>query len=143
MSGSAHRGFNLGLFQKKFNSTSRVSTAAVNMGCTKGRGSTTRMFNYCNKHSPNPSECINQFINIQKISLYLYSKNNTTSGGFPVGEPVDKDMKDNEYTYQFDPQEYYPEYFPGMAPFVDGNIVDGDKGTGNRLLASYWNNLLG
>jgi len=66
MSGLAHHGFNLGLFQKKFNSTSRVSNAAVNMGCTRGRGSTTRMFNYCNKYSPNPSECINQFITSSK-----------------------------------------------------------------------------
>ena len=58
--------FNLGLFQKNFNSTSRVSTAAVNMGCTRGRGSTTRMFNYCNKRSPNPPLCINQFITTSK-----------------------------------------------------------------------------
>jgi hypothetical protein len=54
--------FNLGLFQKNFNSTSKVTGPAINMGCTKGRGSTTRMFNYCNKKSTSPTECINQFI---------------------------------------------------------------------------------
>lgn len=54
--------FNLGLFQKKFNSTSRVTGPAINMGSTRGRGSTTRMFNYCTQHSSNPSSCINQFI---------------------------------------------------------------------------------
>jgi hypothetical protein len=54
--------FTLGFNQKKFNSTSRVSTPAVKMGCTKGRGSTTRMFNYCTQKSPNPSLCIEQFI---------------------------------------------------------------------------------
>lgn len=54
--------FNLGLNQKHFLSTSRVSTAAVNMGCTRGRGSTTRMLNWCNKRSQNSSLCINQFI---------------------------------------------------------------------------------
>jgi hypothetical protein len=54
--------FNLGLFQKNFNSTSRVTGPAINMGCTRGRGSSTRMFNYCNKNLPNNSLCINQFI---------------------------------------------------------------------------------
>jgi hypothetical protein len=58
--------FNLGLFQKNFNSTSRVSGAAINMGCTRGRGSTTRMFNYCTQLSKNPSLCINQFITTNK-----------------------------------------------------------------------------
>jgi hypothetical protein len=57
--------FTLGLFQKNFNSTSRVCGPAINMGCTKGRGSTTRMLNYCNKHSPTSSLCINQFITTQ------------------------------------------------------------------------------
>jgi len=56
--------FTLGLFQKKFNSTSRVTIPAINMGCTRGRGSTTRMFNYCTNKSPNPSTCINQFITV-------------------------------------------------------------------------------
>ncbi len=56
--------FNLGLFQKNFNSTSKVSGAAINMGCTRGRGSTTRMFNYCNKKNQQ-SICINQFITIK------------------------------------------------------------------------------
>ncbi len=58
--------FNLGLYQKNFNSTSRVTGPAINMGCTRGRGSTTRMLNYCTKTSPNPSLCINQFITKSK-----------------------------------------------------------------------------
>ena len=58
--------FNLGLNQKKFCSTSKVSTAAVAIGCTRGRGSTTRMLNYCNKHSANPSLCINQFLTFSR-----------------------------------------------------------------------------
>ena len=56
--------FNLGLYQKKFLSTSKVSGGAINIGCTKGRGSSTRMLNYCNEHSANPSGCINQFITV-------------------------------------------------------------------------------
>jgi len=53
--------FNLGLFQKNFCSTSKVSGPAINMGCTRGRGSTTRMFNYCKQKTQTPSLCINQF----------------------------------------------------------------------------------
>jgi hypothetical protein len=60
--------FNLGLNQKRFCSTSTVTTSAVNMGCTRGKGSTTRMFNYCKQRSQNPSLCINQFIKLNKYS---------------------------------------------------------------------------
>ena len=56
--------FNLGLFQKNFLSTSRVTGPAINMGCTRGKGSSTRMFNYCNKKN-SYSQCINQFITIR------------------------------------------------------------------------------
>jgi hypothetical protein len=57
--------FNLGLYQKHFLSTSRVTGPAINIGSTKGRGSTTRMFNWCNKRTPYPSLCINQFVTIR------------------------------------------------------------------------------
>jgi hypothetical protein len=57
--------FNLGLFQKNFLSTSKVTGPAINMGCTRGRGSTTRMLNWCDKHNYNSSVCINQFITIK------------------------------------------------------------------------------
>lgn len=56
--------FNLGLFQKNFGGNHRIAGVSINLGSTKGRGSSTRMFNYCNQHSENPSECINQFINV-------------------------------------------------------------------------------
>jgi hypothetical protein len=52
--------FGSGLNQKRF--SGKVSTAAINMGSTKGRGSTTRMFNYCTQTSETPSNCINEFI---------------------------------------------------------------------------------
>jgi hypothetical protein len=45
-----------------------IVAGTVNLGNTKGRGSSTRMFNYCKTHSPNPSGCINQFINITSTS---------------------------------------------------------------------------
>jgi hypothetical protein len=57
--------FNLGLNQKHFLSTSKVTGPAINMGCTRGRGSTTRMYNYCTKKSTTPSFCINQFITVR------------------------------------------------------------------------------
>ena len=41
-----------------------IVAGTINLGNTKGRGSSTRMFNYCKTHSTNPSECINQFINV-------------------------------------------------------------------------------
>ena len=65
--------FNLGLYQKNFLSTSKVSGAAINMGCTRGRGSTTRMLNYCNQRTSNPSLCINEFIT---TNPYLYKFQN-------------------------------------------------------------------
>lgn len=52
--------FQFGLFQKKF--IGKVSNGAVHIGCTKGRGSSTRMFNYCKQRSPDPSQCLFQFI---------------------------------------------------------------------------------
>jgi hypothetical protein len=57
-------GFNLGFNQRNFNGSRPTSTAAVNMGATRGKGSTTRMLNFCKTHSTNPSGCINQFIYI-------------------------------------------------------------------------------
>ncbi len=56
--------FNLGLFQKNFGGNNKIAGVSINLGSTKGRGSSTRMFNYCTQHSANPSGCINQFINI-------------------------------------------------------------------------------
>ena len=70
----------------------------------------------------------------------IYSKNNVTDGGFTVGNEVDKDMRNRDYTYKFDPNDY-PEFFPDMAPFIDENIVLGDKNEEDRLIASEWRDL--
>jgi hypothetical protein len=56
--------FNLGLYQKHFLSTSRITGPAINMGCTRGRGSTTRMYNYCSKKDKSYT-CIYKFITIK------------------------------------------------------------------------------
>jgi len=41
-----------------------IVAGTVNLGSTKGRGSSTRIFNNCNKKNSYQS-CINQFINIR------------------------------------------------------------------------------
>jgi len=51
-----------GFNQKNFNGTRPVTNAAINLGTTRGKGSSTRMFNYCTQHSEAPSLCINSFI---------------------------------------------------------------------------------
>lgn len=70
--------------------------------------------------------------------LSLFSKNNVTDDGFPVGNVINKDMRISNYTNEFDPIYYYPEYFPNMEPFTDSNIVEGDKLPDDRLNACYW-----
>jgi hypothetical protein len=58
----------LQLFKKGFYShigaNQPIVTGTINLGSTKGRGSSTRMFNYCNKRQSYQS-CINQFITIR------------------------------------------------------------------------------
>jgi hypothetical protein len=58
-----------------------------------------------------------------------------------IGNEVDKDMYNAYYTDEFDPYYDYPEFFPDMAPFIDENIVAGDKNEEDRLIASTWDDL--
>ena len=62
-------GFNFGLFPRRQGGNNVIVASTINLGSTKGRGSATRMFNYCNQHSANPSECINQFINVMTAPI--------------------------------------------------------------------------
>ncbi len=78
---------------------------------------------------------------IPSTSQLICSKNNITDGGFTIGYTVYKDMDNEYYTNEFDPISYQPQFFPGMADFIDGNIVAGDKNEEDRLMASYWNDL--
>lgn len=57
-----------GFNQKNFNGSRPVPNVAIRLGATRGKGSSTRMFNYCTQHSSAPSLCINQFINIAAAS---------------------------------------------------------------------------
>jgi len=54
-------GFNFGLFPRRQGGNNVIVASTINLGSTKGRGSATRMFNYCNQHSTNPSECSSRF----------------------------------------------------------------------------------
>ena len=38
--------------QKRFGGNNKIAGVSVNLGATKGRGSSTRMFNYCKQRSP-------------------------------------------------------------------------------------------
>lgn len=78
----------------------------------------------------------------------IYSKDTIVNSGFTVGNRVNKDMQNagdlegdnNNYTYELNPNDY-PEFFPDMAPFIDENILIGDKIEEDRLNASYWHDL--
>jgi len=135
-----------GFYQKRFNGTSSVSKYAFHLGSMKGKSSTTRIYNFHKKNSQEP------FFNIQKKIIspienailpntFLYSKNNLISNDFIVGENVNKDMENGNYTDEFNPQNFYPYFFPEMEPFTNDNIIAGDKSSDDRLMASYWNDL--
>jgi hypothetical protein len=49
-----------GLNQKR--QSGKITNGTFIISNTKGRGSTTRMLNYCTQHSENSSDCINEFI---------------------------------------------------------------------------------
>lgn len=61
--------------------------------------------------------------------------------GFTVGGTVLKDMDTDNYTQEFNPNTLQEVLFPGMANFIEANILQGDKDSGQRLIASYWNDL--
>jgi hypothetical protein len=83
MSGS--RLFNLGFNQKHFGGNNKIAGVSINLGCTKGRGSSTRMFGYCNQRSANPSECINQFITTPQMLVPNNSNRINPGPGGPPG----------------------------------------------------------
>ena len=56
-------GFNFGLFVRGKGGNDKIAAATINLGSTKGRGSSTRIFNYCTKKESN-NYCLNQFIKI-------------------------------------------------------------------------------
>jgi hypothetical protein len=114
----------LALNQKRFNSTSRVTGAAINMGATRGIGSTTRMFYYCRQHSEAPSECINQFINIQG-----QSNNTVASWSTQAGKLLNPPLFGG-----------YSAYMYGIAADSNGNIYIGVNDENSEVYSiKKWN----
>jgi hypothetical protein len=58
----------------------------------------------------------------------------------PPDFPVEKDMYNDYYDAEYSPNNY-PQYFPDMAPFIDENVIAGDKSEEDRTLASCWDDL--
>lgn len=58
-----------------------------------------------------------------------------------VGGEVEKDMYNDSYTSEFDPFEFQSSLFPGMADFIEDNILQGDKVEDDRFVASAWDDL--
>jgi hypothetical protein len=54
-----------GLNQKRFGGNNKIEDVSINLGNTRGKASSTRMYNYCTQHSTTPSNCINEFISIE------------------------------------------------------------------------------
>jgi len=99
--------FNLGLNQKHFGGNNQIANVSINLGSTKGRGSSTRMFNYCNQRSANPSECINQFISIAStitpvpppppVNYYWSALGSGTDSNYATSFAVAIDSTNNVY----------------------------------------------
>ena len=58
------QGFNFGLFPRRQGGNHRIAGVTANLGSTKGRGSSTRMFNYCKQRTRDYTNGISQFINV-------------------------------------------------------------------------------
>lgn len=67
----------------------------------------------------------------------IFSLNKTTEDGLTVGNSVDKDMRDRDYKYEFNPNNY-PTFFTGMAPFIQSNIITKEEDDENIIYASLW-----
>jgi len=112
--------FNLGLNQKHFGGNNKIAAASVNMGCTKGRGSTTRMFNYCKQHSSNPSNCINEFINIPNGPTILPGLAYLSETRGPASGTLNENFGWNDSGVWFSGNS--EEYSPGYPIFTNFTI---------------------
>jgi hypothetical protein len=56
--------YNLISYQRRLGGNHKIAAASVNLGSTRGKGSSTRILNFCNKRVSNGT-CLNQFIHQQ------------------------------------------------------------------------------
>jgi hypothetical protein len=52
------KSFNSGLFQKNIGANQPIVAATIYLGNTRGRGSKTRILNWCHEHSDDPYSCL-------------------------------------------------------------------------------------
>lgn len=136
-------GFSLGFNQKRYSNVP-VNYNTLYIGSTRGKGSITRV-NYNSKFGTNKDFTYAFMSPPTSNGDLLYSKNNTITGGFTVGEPIEKDMI---YTYRssqkiFSSNNDQTKLFEDMTDFVDKNIVIGDKNIVieddlDKYNSSYW-----
>jgi len=63
-------------FKFNFNHGTRyVNGPLVNLGTTRGKGSSTRMLSHCRSNSENPSDCVNSVLNINKPNIQQNTQN--------------------------------------------------------------------
>ncbi len=105
--------------------------------------STTRIFKYCNRNSPDLNVTFNCVFNRTSPppQLYIRSKNNLTQGCFDIGDNIIKDMFNTIYFDGLDRDLVgIPIPFPTGDPYADppisSNIVQGDKT--DKYSASIW-----
>lgn len=81
-----------GLFQKRFGGNNIISAGAINIGSTKGLGSSTRRFIYCKERTNDFTGCLEQIINIQKAQIQPIQKSQFIySVIFLIGSPPTKE----------------------------------------------------
>ena len=75
-------------FYSNIGANQPIAAGTINLGDTRGRGSSTRMFNYCKKRSSNPSGCINQFITTYPRTQPTKNDNNGNETCVPVAVDI-------------------------------------------------------
>jgi hypothetical protein len=120
--------------------------AGYYLGSMRGRGSVTRIYDYCVRYTGDHNSCRNQILFGTPPPIiqlkYIYSKNNTSRGIFDIGDNIDKDMRENIYNDSFsgDRLVELAALFvsSNIDPPSDDNVVQGDKSEENRYQSSYW-----
>ena len=119
------------MFKKSFYShigaNQPIVSGTVKLGSTKGRGSSTRMFNYCNQRSTNPSECINQFITIT-------DGNSGVTPPPPPPEPTFEVLEDG-----FNLDVYSINLSGSTNLYVGGEFITNNSGTTTFNQLANWN----
>jgi hypothetical protein len=130
----------LGLNQRNFNGSTPTSAAAINMGSMRGKASTSRMFNFCKTHSPAPSLCIDQFINITGSGSGNVVPGNTVPGAPTITSinpglqslvinytppSIDGGSPIFDYKYSIDSGNTYQSFGSVVNPFIINNLTIG------------------